>query len=71
MTLKDLKIGEKAVIKELKTGFNMKLLEMGCVPGNSIKVLHIGFRGSPIAIQLLDYTLAIRADDAYFIEIEV
>jgi len=64
-TLDKLLKGEKAVIESFTdVEVSLKLLEMGCLPGEEIQVLHIAPLGDPIAISVGGYTLGIRKDEA-------
>ncbi len=69
MTVADLKLGQSAVITNFSATNHLKLLDMGCVPGNTIKIIHIGLGGSPIAVLLQDYFLALRLSEASQIEV--
>ena len=46
------------------------MLEMGCLPGTEIKVSLIAPLGDPIAINIGDYCLSIRKEDAELILLE-
>jgi ferrous iron transport protein A len=63
--LSDLKRGQKALIKRF-TDFevSLKLLEMGCIPGEEVEVIRIAPLGDPIAISVSGYTLSMRKDEA-------
>ena len=44
MTLLDLNKGEKAIISDIETEkLPLKLIEMGCLPGNEIELIHFFF----------------------------
>lgn len=49
----------------------IKLLEMGCLPGEIIEVSRIAPFGGPIAIDLSDYTLSLRKDEAATVFVEL
>ena len=49
----------------------IKLLEMGCLPGEIIEVNRIAPFGGPIAIDLIDYTLSLRKDEAATVLVEL
>jgi len=67
----DLKRGEKALIKQiLDNELSLKLLEMGCIPGNEIQLKFEAPLGDPICILVEGYLLALRKDEAAKIEIE-
>lgn len=63
--LSELKLGQKAVIDSF-TDKNMalKLLEMGCTPGEVIRLDRIAPLGDPIAISVSGYLLSLRKDEA-------
>jgi ferrous iron transport protein A len=53
-----------------KNDMFLKLMEMGCVPGEMIKVEQIAPLGDPIAISVAGYNLSLRLDEAENIFIE-
>ena len=64
-TIADLKIGQKGTI----TDFNideipLKLLEMGCLPGNSVELIQIAPFGCPLYFVVNDSHVAIRLETA-------
>jgi ferrous iron transport protein A len=64
-SLADLKLGEKAVIESFTDKeLALKLLEMGCLPGETVELMHIAPLGDPIAIHVSGYTLALRRSEA-------
>ena len=64
-TVRDLKIGESGEIAGLKDPeMALKLLEMGCLPGTSVKLNSKAPLGDPITIIVNDYTLSLRLDEA-------
>ena len=71
MTLKDLPIGESALIS--KTGGNGELrqhfLDMGVIPGTIIKKIKLAPMGDPIEFDVNGYELTMRLADAEKIEI--
>ncbi|HLP64157.1 FeoA family protein [Flavobacterium sp.] len=69
-TLDQLKIGQKAIISELKIDeIPLKLLEMGCLPGNSVELIQIAPFGDPLYFNINDSHVAIRLETAKAIEI--
>ncbi len=69
--LSDVKVGETVVIKSFeKNEIFLKLMEMGCVPGERIKVDQIAPLGDPIAITVSGYNLSLRLDEAENIFVE-
>ena len=69
--LSTLKKGETGVINRIEDGhLSLKLMEMGCIPGERISVDAISPFGDPIAIKITDYLLSMRIEDAKQIMIE-
>lgn len=70
-TLADLKKGEKAIIKEISSNnVPLKLLEMGCLPGNEVQLLQVAPFKDPMYLNINGSHLAIRQETAKFILIE-
>ncbi len=70
-TLDKLKIGESGIIKSLsKKGLALKLIEMGCYPGEKITLTKIAPLGDPIAISISGYELSLRKDEASTVVLE-
>ncbi len=71
-TLAELKIGQKALILDFNIDtIPLKLLEMGCLPGNYIELLQVAPLGDPIYINVNDSFVAIRKETAQEINVEV
>ena len=63
--LSNLKIGEKAIILDVNIEeIPLKLLEMGCLPGNEIELLQIAPLGDPLYFNINDSHVAIRKETA-------
>jgi len=63
--LSDLKIGESAIIDSFNDKqMSLKLLEMGCTPGELVKLERIAPMGDPIAISVSGYLLSLRKEEA-------
>ena len=63
--LRDLKPGESAIIHSIEdSDLFLKLLEMGCVPGELIKIEKVAPFGDPISILVAGYTLSLRLSEA-------
>ncbi len=61
----ELKIGEVATITSVNLDeIPLKLLEMGCLPGNSISLLQIAPLGDPLYFNVNDSHVAIRIETA-------
>ena len=63
--LSQLKIGQSAIIYSFtdKT-MSLKLLEMGCTPGEIVTLDRIAPMGDPIAIKVSGYLLSLRKEEA-------
>ena len=72
MTLKELKIGESAVIDTVGgTGeLRQHFLDMGLIPKTKIVITKVAPMGDPIELRLRGYTLTIRIEDAKNIEVK-
>jgi ferrous iron transport protein A len=67
-----LKKGEKALIKEFDVeDIPLKLLEMGCLPGNIVEIIQIAPFGDPLYLNINGAHLAIRLETAAVIEVEM
>ena len=71
-TIHSLKKGEKAIIKEFDIDIvPLKLLEMGCLPGNMVELLQIAPFGDPLYLNINGSHVAIRVETAREIEVEI
>ena len=71
MTLAQLNKGEKAVIKNLNTDLvPLKLIEMGCLPGNSIELLQLAPFKDPLFLNVNGAQVAIRKETAEYIQVK-
>jgi ferrous iron transport protein A len=69
--LSEIKIGQQAVIKSFENGdLFIKLMEMGCVPGETIMVEQVAPFNDPISIAVAGYRLSLRLDEADHILVE-
>lgn len=69
--LSELAIGQKATIHSFeKDDIFIKLMEMGCVPGEVIKIIQKAPLGDPISIAVSGYNLSLRLNEANSIFIE-
>ncbi|MCC6383778.1 MAG: ferrous iron transport protein A [Bacteroidia bacterium] len=72
MTLAEVKPGQQCVIKSYSDQWlKLKLMEMGCLPGELIKVIRLAPPGDPMAISVSNYVLAIRISEAKTVEVEL
>ena len=64
-TIADLRIGERGIIVNFTDdGLSLKLLEMGCLPGTQVTMIHIAPFGDPIAVKVSGYVLSMRKEEA-------
>ena len=64
-TIAELKLGETAIIDSFTDEeISLKLLEMGCLPGEIIQIKNIAPFGDPIAISVGGYVLGLRKSEA-------
>ncbi len=71
-TLDTLKPGQTATIQEFTDNFlSLKFIEMGCLPGEKLKVSFIAPLGDPIAIEVSGYLLSLRKQEAATIVVKV
>ena len=71
-SLAGLKKGQKAVITDFNIdAIPLKLLEMGCLPGNEVELLQVAPLGDPIYINVNDSHVAIRLETALQIDVEI
>ena len=71
-TIHSLKKGQKATILDFDIDLiPLKLLEMGCLPGNEVELLQIAPFGDPLYLDINGSHLAIRIETAKLIEVEL
>lgn len=71
MTLADLKRGQQGVITDVSSNqIPLKLLEMGCLPGNSVELVQVAPFADPMYLNINGSHLAIRKETAIHILIE-
>lgn len=65
MRLSELKAGERAIITTFESSeLELKLMEMGCLPGEEIIVEQIAPLGDPISVRIAGYSLSLRKNEA-------
>lgn len=70
-TIADLKRGQKAIIKHVDTdALPIKLLEMGCLPGNDVELIQFAPFQDPMYLNINGSFLAIRRETALQVEIQ-
>lgn len=71
-TIADLKRGQRGIIKDFSVEtIPLKLLEMGCLPGNEVELVQTAPFRDPMYLNINGSHLAIRKETASFIEIEI
>ena len=71
-TIHSLKKGQKAIILEFDLDtVPLKLLEMGCLPGNTVELLQIAPLGDPLYLDINGSHLAIRIETAKEITVDI
>lgn len=72
MTLAELKRGQLGVITDVSSIYvPLKLLEMGCLPGNSVELVQVAPFADPMYLNINGSHLAIRKETAIHILIEM
>jgi ferrous iron transport protein A len=65
ISMDKMKVGQSAVIVSFTDELmSLKLLEMGCVPGELVTLERKAPLGDPIAISVSGYLLSLRMDEA-------
>ena len=70
MTLKDLKPGQRAVVKKLtgEGAVKRRIMDMGLTKGTEILVRKVAPLGDPLELTVRGYELSVRKADAEMIE---
>ena len=74
MTLKlsEMRPGQEGIIQEFDDpSVVLKLMEMGCVPGESILFEQVAPLGDPISVAIAGYRLSLRLSEAEHIIVEI
>ena len=70
--LSELKPGQEGVIKEFNSNeIFLKLMEMGCVPGEKILLEQVAPLGDPISVNIAGYHLSLRLNEAEHILVDL
>ncbi len=70
--LSELKPGQEGVIKEFNSNeIFLKLMEMGCVPGEKVTLEQVAPLGDPICVNVSGYHLSLRLNEAEHIFVEI
>ncbi|QNL52112.1 ferrous iron transport protein A [Olivibacter sp. SDN3] len=71
MKLTALKPGKSGVIRDFTNlNLSVKLMEMGCLPGEVVTFERVAPLGDPIAISVAGYQLSLRKEEAATIVVE-
>ena len=69
--LSEIKVGNSAIIRSFENDdIFLKFMEMGCVPGETVRVDQVALLGDPISIAVSGYQLSLRLDEARMIWVE-
>ncbi|MEO7766938.1 MAG: FeoA family protein [Ferruginibacter sp.] len=69
--LSEIKVGKTVMVKHFeKDDIFLKLMEMGCVPGETIIIEQVAPLGDPISILVAGYHLSLRLNEAENIWVE-
>ena len=70
--LSEMKPGQEGIIKEFNSNeIFLKLMEMGCVPGEKILLEQIAPLGDPVSVSISGYHLSLRLNEAEHIFVEL
>lgn len=63
--LSEINPGVTVIIKEIENNdFYLKLMEMGFIPGETVKILQVAPLGDPISVTVAGYNLSLRLNEA-------
>uniref|UniRef100_UPI00404AB0A6 FeoA family protein n=1 Tax=Gelidibacter sp. TaxID=2018083 RepID=UPI00404AB0A6 len=72
ITLSELKRGQRAIITDVSSVLiPLKLLEMGCLPGNTVELVQVAPFADPMYLNINGTHLAIRKETAIHILIDI
>ena len=71
-TLKDVKIGETAVVEKLHGvgALKRRIMDMGLTKGTEVYVRKVAPLGDPLELTVRGYELSVRKSDAELIEVQ-
>lgn len=71
-TVAQLKKGQRGIITDVSsTHIPLKLLEMGCLPGNYVELVQVAYFSDPMYLNINGTHLAIRKETALHILIDI
>lgn len=72
MKLSEIQYGQKAIVEKIiDSELSLKLLEMGLLPGEIVSLENVAPFGNPIAINVGEYKMCIRLEDAGYVKIKL
>lgn len=70
--LSELEPGQQGIIQKFKNDdLFLKLMEMGCLPGETITLEQVAPLGDPISVNIAGYSLSLRLNEAENILVKV
>ena len=71
-TLKEVKIGQSAIIKKVhgEGAVKRRIMDMGLTKGTEVYVRKVAPLGDPLELTVRGYELSLRKEDAQWIEVE-
>jgi ferrous iron transport protein A len=70
--LSELRPGQRGVIQQFNNSeISLKLMEMGCLPGEFIELEQRAAMGDPISVSISGYSLSLRLNEAEHIIVEL
>ena len=71
-TLKDVRIGQSAIIRKLhgEGAVKRRIMDMGLTKGTEVYVRKVAPLGDPMELTVRGYELSLRKEDAQWIEVE-
>ena len=70
--LSELRLKQKGIIDSFTDyELSLKLLEMGCIPGEVVEVIRIAPFGDPLAISVSGYILSLRKNEAATVKVRI
>lgn len=70
--LSELRPGQRGVIRKFNNNeIFLKLMEMGCVPGETVLLEKVAPLGDPVSINVSGYHLSLRLNEAEHILVEI
>lgn len=72
LKLSELRPGQQAVIISFNNqDIFLKLMEMGCLPGEKVVLEKIAPLGDPVSVKIAGYSLSLRLNEAENIDVEL